>query len=161
MPRSLLLPLTLLAASASSVGCIDTQTARTAIEAIQSGPPKPDVLPVMLNEELPIHYPAELYARKVQGNTILRIFIDGQGRVHPESTMVLEPSGYPAFDSAAVAAVPELRFRPALLKGGPLAVTIQFPVFFRHPEAAPLPGDTILQKRRAGGAEGELADHLA
>jgi TonB family protein len=153
MPRSLLLPLILLAASAGAVGCIDTETARTAIEAIQSGPPKPDVLPVMLNEEVPIHYPAELYARKVQGNTILRIFIDGQGRVHPESTMVIGPSGYPAFDSAAVAAVPELRFKPAMLKGEPLAVTIQFPVFFRHPEAAPLPGDTILKKRSVGSRQ--------
>jgi TonB family protein len=152
MPRSLLLPLTLLAASAG-VACIDTETARTAIEAIQSGPPKPDVLPVMLNEEVPIHYPADLFARKVQGNTTLRIFIDGQGRVHPESTMVIEPSGYSAFDSAAVAAVPELRFRPATLKGEPLAVTIQFPVFFRHPEAAPLPGDTILKKQGVGSRD--------
>ena len=128
--------------------CIDKETARTAIEAIQSGPPKPDSLPVMLNEELPIHYPPELYARKVQGNTTLRIFIDERGAVHPESTMVLEPSGYPAFDSAAIAAVPELRFKPASLKGEPVGVTIQFPVLFRHPDAAPLPGDTILKLRK-------------
>lgn len=129
-------------------GCIDQKTAQDAIEAIQSGPAKPDVLPAMLNKELPFHYPSELYARKVQGNTTLRIFIDAQGRVHPESTMVVEPSGYPALDSAAVSGIPELRFRPAMLKGEAMAVTILFPVLFRHPDAAPLPGDTILKMKR-------------
>jgi TonB family protein len=138
---------------AALTACIDKQTAQNAIEAIQSGPEKPDVLPAILNEELPFHYPSELYARKVQGNTTLRIYIDAQGRVHPESTMVVEPSGYPALDSAAVAGVPALRFRPASLRSQPLAVAILFPVLFRHPDAAPLPGDTILKKRGVGSRE--------
>ena len=127
------------------IACIDQKSAQNAIEAIQAGPPKPDVLPAMLNPEPPFHYPSELYARKVQGNTTLRIFIDERGQVHPESTMVVEPSGYPALDSAAIAGVPELQFRPATLHGEPMAVTILFPVLFRHPDAAPLPGDTILK----------------
>lgn len=127
--------------------CLDQKTAQSAIDAIQAGPTKPDVLPAILNTELPFHYPSDLYARKVQGNTTLRIFIDERGTVHPESTMVVAPSGYPALDSAAVAGVPELRFRPATLHGEAMAVTILFPVLFRHPDAAPLPGDTILKKR--------------
>jgi TonB family protein len=140
-------PALLLGALLGLSGCLDQKTAQNAIDAIQAGPTKPDVLPTILNTELPFHYPSDLYARKVQGNTTLRIFIDERGTVHPESTMVVAPSGYPALDSAAVAGVPELRFRPATLHGEAMAVTILFPVLFRHPDAAPLPGDTILRKK--------------
>ena len=76
----------------------------------------------------------------------LRIFIDAAGRVHPESTMIVAPSGYPALDSSAVAGVPLLDFTPVTLRGQPIPVTILFPVFFRHPDAAALPGDTVLKK---------------
>ena len=120
------------------------------MDAIQAGPEKPDVLPRMRNAQLPFRYPRDLYERKVQGNVTLRIFIDSAGRVHPESTMVVEPSGYPALDSAAVAGVPLVDFTPATLRGAPMAVTILFPVFFRHPEAAALPGDTVLKKKGLG-----------
>jgi protein TonB len=99
----------------------------------------------MVNPEPPFRYPVDLYARKVQGNTTLRIFIDTAGAVRPESTRVVESSGYPALDSAAVAGSRELRFRPARLRGAPMAVPILFPVYFRHPDAAPLPGDSVLQ----------------
>ena len=105
----------------------------------------------MLNPEPPFRYPADLYAQKVQGNTTLRIFIDTLGSVHPESTLVAVSSGYPALDSAAVAGVRELRFTPAKLHGEAMAVPILFPVYFRHPEAQPLPGDTVLQRRAASG----------
>src|SRR5512133_4343741 len=131
--------------------CIDKRTAQAAVDAIQAGPTKPDVLPKMRSAQLPFHYPRDLYERKVQGNVTLRIFIDSAGRVHPESTMVVEPSGYPALDSAAVAGVPLVDFTPATLRGAPMAVTILFPVFFRHPEAAALPGDTVLKKKKGLG----------
>ena len=130
--------------------CIDKRTAQAAVDAIQAGPTKPDVLPRIKSTQLPFHYPRDLYERKVQGNVTLRIFIDSAGRVHPESTMVVEPSGYPALDSAAVAGVPLVDFTPATLRGAPMAVTILFPVFFRHPEAAALPGDTVLKKKGLG-----------
>jgi TonB family protein len=106
----------------------------------------PDALPVMLNREPPFRYPAPLYAQKVQGNVTLRIFIDRDGRVRPESTRVEESSGYTSLDSSAVTGSQELRFRPARLRGEPMAVSILFPVFFRHPEASPLPGDTVLKR---------------
>lgn len=106
---------------------------------------RPDELPVMLNREPPFRYPAPLYAQKVQGNVTLRIFIDRDGRVRPESTQVEESSGYTSLDSSAVTGSQDLRFVPAKLNGEPMAVSILFPVFFRHPEATPLPGDTILR----------------
>jgi TonB family protein len=109
---------------------------------------RPDELPVMLNREPPFRYPAPLYAQKVQGNVTLRIFIDRDGRVRPESTRVEESSGYTSLDSSAVTGSQDLRFVPAKLNGEPMAVSILFPVFFRHPEATPLPGDTVLKGHR-------------
>jgi hypothetical protein len=47
----------------------------------------------------------------------------------------------------------ELRFVPARLHGEPMAVTILFPVYFRHPDARPLPGDTILTRRDSTSPE--------
>jgi TonB family protein len=128
------------------LGCIDKNDAKKVIEALQSSP-MPDSLPAMLNRELPFKYPPELYAQKVQGNVTLRIHIDTAGRVRPESTTVVESSGYPPLDSAAVKGSRILFFRPAFAKGAPLAISVLFPVYFRHPEASPLPGDTVLKPR--------------
>jgi TonB family protein len=93
----------------------------------------PDVLPQMLNTELPFRYPAALFARRVEGNVTLRLYLDDGGRVVPESVRVEEPSGQPALDSAAVAGAPLLRFRPARRKGVAVPVALLFPVHFRHP----------------------------
>ena len=135
-----------MAVAIGATGCIDKKDAKKMIEALQSSV-APDSLPVMQNAELPFKYPPELYARKVQGNVTLRIHIDTAGRVRPESTTVLESSGYAPLDSAAVMGARVLRFRPAISKGAPLAISVLFPVYFRHPEAAPLPGDTVLKPK--------------
>jgi TonB family protein len=110
---------------------------------------RPDVLPVMLNKDLPFRYPPSLYARKVQANVTLRVFIDKEGLVVSESTHVAESSGIPSLDSAAVKGSSELRFIPAKTRGEIVPVSILFPVYFRHPDAPPLPGDTILKKSGA------------
>jgi protein TonB len=112
--------------------------------------PRPDVLPVMLNKELPFKYPPSLYAKKVQANVTLRIYIDKEGQIVAESTHVAESSGYPPLDSAAVRGSTELRFIPAKTRSQAVPVSILFPVYFRHPEAPPLPGDTILKKADSG-----------
>jgi TonB family protein len=121
------------------------QDGRSLADALP-GRRRPDELPVMLNREPPFRYPAPLYAQRVQGNVTLRIFIDRTGRVRPESTRVEESSGYTSLDSSAVTGSQDLRFVPAKLNGEPMAVSILFPVFFRHPEATPLPGDTVLKR---------------
>ena len=108
---------------------------------------RPDEPPVMVNKELPFRYPAALYARRVQANVVLRLFVDRDGRVFADSTRVEESSGFPSLDSAAVKGSQELHFIPAKKHGEAMAVSVLFPVYFRHPEAAPLPGDTILAKR--------------
>ena len=112
--------------------------------------PRPDVLPVMLNKELPFRYPPSLYSKKVQANVTLRVYIDKNGSIVAESTHVAETSGFPPLDSAAVRGSNDLRFIPAKTRGEPVPVSILFPVYFRHPEAPPLAGDTILKKDSSG-----------
>ena len=128
--------------------CSRSGTTNDSATAVQQ--PVPDEKPVMVNREPPFHYPGSLYARRLQGNVTLRLFIDGNGLAVPDSTHVAESSGYAAFDSAAIAGARELRFVPAKLRGEPIALTILFPVYFRHPEAQPMPGDSALRRGGRG-----------
>jgi protein TonB len=98
----------------------------------------------MLNKELPFRYPPALYAQKVQGNVTLRIFIDREGAIVPDSTRIAETSGFTALDSAAMKGSRDLKFEPAKTQGQPVPVSILLPVFFRHPDAPPLAGDSII-----------------
>ena len=144
----MLVPLTSLAAAlvggSASVGCGDGAGGRS---GVIPGSVRPDEPPVVVNAELPFRYPPALYARKIQGNVTLRLFIDRDGKPRNDSTRVEESSGLESLDSAAVRGSQELRFVPAKLHGEPMAVSVLFPVYFRHPEANPLPGDTILGKK--------------
>jgi periplasmic protein TonB len=106
---------------------------------------QPDVAPVMLNKELPFRYPPALYAQKVQGNVTLRIFIDRDGAIVPDSTRIAETSGFTALDSAAMKGSRDLKFEPAKTQGQAVPVSILLPVYFRHPDAPPLAGDSIIK----------------
>lgn len=142
-------------AALALAGCVDRDTPQKVAQAFQAGTPAPDEVPKMLNTELPFRYPAALYSGKVQGNVTLRLHLDRNGQVRADSTRIEESSGYTALDSAAVKGSQELRFIPAKLHGEPIPVTILFPVYFRHPEAHALPGDTILNKRDSATGRGE------
>ena len=119
----------------------------------------PEDLPVMVNKEPPFRYPPALYAQKVQGNVTLRLFVDSNGSARPESTRVEQSSGALPLDSAAIKGSQELRFIPARLHGVSVGVTVLFPVYFRHPEGNPLPGDSILG-RLPGPQAGTRASRL-
>ena len=129
-----------------TAACIDSEQSKKLAESFQAPGTHPDEPPTMLNKELPFHYPPALYARKVQGNVELRLYVDADGHVRNDSTRVETSSGYGSLDSAAVRGSQDLRFVPAKLHGEPVAVSILFPVYFRHPDAPPLPGDTILRR---------------
>jgi len=131
-------------------GCVDRDTARRLFAAVRSDAAEPDQLPAARNAELPFRYPPSLYANKIQGNVTLRLFIDSAGAVLPESTRVERSSGYAAFDSAAVKGSEQLSFEPARTRGRPTGVSILLPIFFRHPEARALPGDTVLRGQGRG-----------
>lgn len=157
MPKPILRRTALVVAMLGALaGCRGEQGAPQKVaQTLQPGDQAPDEVPKMLNTEPPFRYPAALYARKVQGNVTLRLRIDTNGRALPDSTRVEEQSGYPALDSAAIKGATELQFVPAKRSGEPVPVTILFPVYFRHPEARPLPGDTILKLHAADtGAAG-------
>ncbi|HXF95857.1 MAG TPA: energy transducer TonB [Gemmatimonadales bacterium] len=96
--------------------------------------------PVAINAESPIQYPPALYDQKIEGDVILRLFVDSTGRLVPESTRVAESSGYPALDSAALAGAGRLRFAPARRRGIAVATAFLQPIEFRHPEGAVLKG---------------------
>jgi TonB family protein len=106
-------------------------------------PAMPDERPQMLNDELPFRYPVPQYLARVQGNVMLRLFLDASGRVVSDSTRVVEASGHDALDSAALAGASQLRFRPARLRGTAIPVSLLFPVHFRHPGGTPLRGDSL------------------
>ena len=128
------------------LGCVERDTPKKMAQVFQAGRAAPDEKPRMVNDELPFHYPPALFARRVQGNVTLRLFVDHMGQVTPDSTRIEESSGYAGLDSAAVQGSQDLRFTPAKLRGEPLGVSILFPVYFRHPDAHALPGDTILRR---------------
>ena len=134
-------------APAACIGDKETKVLREGFEAVAR---RPDELPVMLNKRPPFQYPAAMLTKKVQANVTLRIHIDVDGKVVPESTTVAESSRFPDLDSAAVHGAKDLRFVPAKKRGQPISVSLQFPVYFRAPGEAPLPGDTILRGSHFG-----------
>ena len=87
--------------------------------------------PVAINPVSPVRYPPALLEQGIEGQVLLRLYVDSLGQVIPDSTRLEESSGYPALDSAALAASPELRFSPALHQGRPIAAQFIQPVQFR------------------------------
>jgi protein TonB len=92
--------------------------------------------PVLTNPETPVRYPPQLFAQRTEGTVVLRLFVDERGRVVVDSTRIMERSGHDALDSAALAAVPAMRFAPARRDGAAVATAFLQPVHFRHPESA-------------------------
>jgi protein TonB len=88
---------------------------------------------VALNPDVPIAYPPALFEDRIEGDVVLRLFVDTAGRLLPESTRIAESSDYPALDSAALAGSARLRFAPAKRHGVPVATAFFQPVEFRYP----------------------------
>lgn len=118
------------------------RTVRNTSEAWWRGG-QPDEPPEMLNDALPFQYPVAQYLRRIQGNVTLRLFVDADGAVVPDSTRIEHPSGIAALDSAALAGAVRLRFRAARRDGTAIPVALLFPVHFRHPEGVALPVDSL------------------
>ena len=129
--RARALPTTI--ALVATVACSrpEADTVKLPENPVQRG----DEPPVLVNRVSPVTYPSALLARGIEGKVVLRLFVDTLGRLSPDSTRLAESSGYPAMDSAALAAVAEFRFAPALRNGVPVAAAFLQPVHFRHPQA--------------------------
>lgn len=87
--------------------------------------------PPALQGEVAVEYPPDLYTQGVTGTTELQLFVDSTGGVVPESTRVLRSSGTAALDSAALAAVPRLRYAPGQKAGRPAAMPFVQPIQFQ------------------------------
>jgi protein TonB len=103
-------------------------------------PPADQEAPVALNADAPIQYPPKLFDRRVEGDVVLRLFIDSTGHLVPESSRVGESSGYPTLDSAALAGAKQLRYAPARRRGFPVAAAFLQRIEFRHPQGDVLQG---------------------
>ena len=84
--------------------------------------------PAPLYGQVSVEYPLELWDQDIEGETILKVRVTDMGRV--DSVEVLETSGQPAFDSAAMRGARELRFTPARKNGKRIEVWAQVPVHF-------------------------------
>jgi len=118
-----------------ALGCGRRPSSGQTGDAGPPGPPDQEP-PVALNPDSPIQYPPRLYDQKVEGDVVLRLFVDSAGRLAPESSKVAESSGYPALDSAALSGAKKLRFAPARRHGLSVATAFLQPIEFRHPAAS-------------------------
>jgi protein TonB len=89
--------------------------------------------PTPLYGEVPIEYPIDLWDADVEGETLLRVRVTEDGGV--DSVEVVEASGYPAFDSAAVRGALQLRYSPARKNGRRISVWARVPVQFTKGES--------------------------
>ncbi len=90
--------------------------------------------PILINAESPVNYPRDLFEQQVEGVVILRLYVDAEGEIAPESTRIAEGSGYPELDSAALRGVELMRFAPARRNGQPVGTAFLQPVHFRQPD---------------------------
>ena len=125
----------LLAGGASA--CADTPRAVGGVQlGVEDAPLRP---PVRVDEGRTFEYPTDAWNEGVGGTTVLRLLISREGLV--DSALVVESSGHPSLDSAALANARRLRYRPAAQGGSPVQVWGRLPVVFPVPEQGEQPPD--------------------
>lgn len=88
---------------------------------------KPDRLPE-IRKQVPPQYPFDLKSRGIEGKVIVQFMIDEKGIV---SDCVAISSSNPGFEPAALDAVRQWRFKPAVKDGRPVKSQMTFPIGFR------------------------------
>lgn len=101
--------------------------------------PMPETPPRQISSST-FYYPEELWDSGVEGETTLRLYVAPLGGV--DTARVERSSGYPAFDSAAIRGVGDLRFLPAERGGTPVGSWVLLPVRFEMNAPAPS-GDNV------------------
>jgi len=76
-----------------------------------------------------LRYPAELRAANREGEVLAQFVVDSRGEVEPSTFKVVKSSD-PAFTAAVRAALPTMRFTPALVDGRPVKQLVQQPFAF-------------------------------
>jgi protein TonB len=99
---------------------------------LQNAPLKP---PVRIDSLHPFEYPSSAWSYGASGTTVLKILISETGSV--DSAFVLQSSGDPVLDSAAVANSRHLEWEPAEQGGRPIPIWGRLPVIYPRPEERP------------------------
>ena len=85
--------------------------------------------PPKLKSAIRPEYPKASRMRKEEGDVLIEIFVGADGLA--ESADVIESSGYPELDAAALKAALGARFTPAKSGGRPVGMKVRLPVSFR------------------------------
>lgn len=101
-------------------------------------PKKPVVVPPKLSRFQSAPYPPEAQKAGIQGDVVLKLSIDTQGKV--TEAEVAEPAGH-GFDEAAQAAALKFEFEPATRDGKPVPAKILYKYSFTLKEAPAAPGE--------------------
>ena len=119
-----------------TAGCADTvnPAAGNLRLGVQSEPLRP---PARTDTLHPFEYPRSAWSRGAAGTTVLKILISAEGTV--DSAFVLESSGDPDLDSAAVANARFLEWDAARQGGKPIPIWGRLPVVYPRPEEEPDP----------------------
>ena len=91
----------------------------------------PDVVEPPRMEAFSVPYPAAARRLDQQGTVKLQLAYDATGAV--QDARVVQSSGSPALDKAAMAAVPKFRIRPGTRNGVPQAGVVVQPIRFSMP----------------------------
>lgn len=75
-----------------------------------------------------VKYPRSLEAMDVEGFVRVRVVVDTKGRIL--STTILQSSGYPGLDKAALYAVRTATYRPTTVNGKPVRTAFSVPINF-------------------------------
>ena len=84
--------------------------------------------PSPLSASVAIDYPLDLWDQGIEGSSMLKVRVTDLGDV--DSVIVIESSGYAAFDSSAVRGARTLRFSPARQGDKRIEVWAHVPVHF-------------------------------
>ncbi len=102
----------------------------------RSAKPTADVVPpTLISGQSSIPYPPDLFARHIEGEVLLYLFIDSSGTVVRDSVRVARSSGQASFDAAALEAATRLHFSPARRGPAAFGAPIQIPIRFTRPDS--------------------------
>ncbi|MBI5534298.1 MAG: TonB family protein [Deltaproteobacteria bacterium] len=150
-------------------GAVPGRGPGAAVAPDKQPPAKPDdkntVIPPVLTKFVDAPYPEEATKAGLEGNVVLQLDIDAEGKV--TNATVVNPVGH-GFDEAAVAAARQFLFAPATRAGKPVPARILYRYSFTlkvvEPQADPgkskLPAGPVKNLSgvvRAGGGEVPLA----
>lgn len=107
---------------------------------VERAAPRPDpwtgpvqALPRLINRDevaraLESHYPALLRDAGIGGRVLVSFFVISDGSIYERR--LVESSGHPALDDAAMGVADVMRFAPALNRDRPVPVWVSFPIEF-------------------------------